>query len=491
MSKFMQIFSRIITTTLVIAMILSSVYAQNKTQTSNNALVELSSISNAETISGELILVENKETTNSGSLLKEKFNNTGGIIFNKQSLQNDLTTQHKSIQEQKRLEQSSFKIKTNQLSDKHKEELFQKIKKIRLAIEQNNEIQTKIQNYKTQKKTLQINPKIQKESLETINATLKTVWDQKFKENLTHEEQGLVIIEPNYLFEIQEDLITTGSVIPNDTKYENQWGLSSIINDQFLISNETATSSYSPLIAMIDTGVDYNHEDLQGQFWTDETCVDDLNEPIENGCLKGGYDFVDEDTDPYASDSYVHGTAVAGILGAKTNNNLGIASLSNNQIQIMSLRVADDGILELEKIIQAIYFAINNGADIINMSFGGPTYSDNLKIALEYAQSQGVIVVAAAGNYANNNDITPIYPASYDLSNIISVAAHDQNDNLANFSDYGVNSVDIAAPGVDILTTGLNNSYVNVSGTSFSTPFVVGAYVYYVNVVKNFIEEII
>ena len=501
MSKFSRLLSKstsiLLTTILFFVLVQLSVFAEEeKTATGSDVFSETGSeVWNIETFaSGALIL-----QTNSGVNLLEE-SSTGGII---------LEEEKDKVFQKKALEQTNLRFKSKNLSLQQKENLLIKAEQIQNQISEDPAIQQKITNYKTARKSLKTNEKQSKNTLEEINAELKNKLNEAVNDELNSSEKAQIEIEPNYLFELQSEEIPlevdTGGVAINDPEFPNQWGIFSIIpqNGTGVITNETTENSYAPIIALIDTGVDYRHEDLQGQFWTDANCKNDLGEPIAGGCLNGGYDFVENDNDPYASDGYAHGTQVAGILVAKTNNNLGIASLSNlftplerglggftnSSAQLMILRVAEDGILEQEKIIQAIYFAVNNGAKILNLSFGGPTYSENLKNALEYAQAQGVIVFASAGNYANNNDLTPIYPASYELNNIISVTAHDQNDNLASFSDYGTNSVDIAAPGVDILTTGLNNTYVNVSGTSFSTPFVIGGYVYYVNVVKIFISN--
>ena len=122
-------------------------------------------------------------------------------------------------------------------------------------------------------------------------------------------------------------------------------------------------------------------------------------------------------------------------------------------------------------IADAILFAVNNDADIINASFGGPTNAPEIQSALQYANDNGVLVIAAAGNYATNNDTTPLYPANYDLPNIVSVGSTNQQNNLAYFSNYG-QSVDITAPGVQVQTLGLNGTSQTLDGTSFSTPFV-------------------
>ena len=336
---------------------------------------------------------------------------------------------------------------------------------------------------KEEKEVLKNKLKILHNDLKSINQQIKTDFEVG-----TQTGETVLGSEPNYLFELQEtslpDKEDLEGLIPNDPEYENQWGLRGIINDKLEILNDQTEKT---IVALIDTGVDYNHEDLAKQIWTSSECIDDLGNLIEEGCQIGGYDFVDNDNNPFPSDGYNHGTFVAGILGAKTNNNLGIASLSNNGVQIMPSRACctTEGFFEVDEIVRAVYFAVNNGAKIINMSFGGPTYSTRLQKAIDYARANNVIVVAAAGNYGMNNDEFPIYPASYDLNNIIAVAALDQNDDLAYFSNYGVNSVDIAAPGVEVLSTTQNNNYEKVSGTSFATPFVVAAYAWWFNFINN------
>lgn len=225
---------------------------------------------------------------------------------------------------------------------------------------------------------------------------------------------------------------------------------------------------------MIDAGVDFSHEDLNASQWTSETCVDENGDAISGGCLNGGYDFIDNDTDPYPTDSVAHGTGVASFIGAQTDNNVGMASASNNNVEIMALRSCCDvnGFMPSSNIEKAIRFAVNNGAQVINASFGGTTYSQEIYDALDYARENNVLVIAAAGNYATDNDTQPMYPANYDLENIISVGATTDWDGLAYFSNYGDETVDIAAPGQNVWGAGLNNSYGAMSGTSFSAPMV-------------------
>jgi hypothetical protein len=320
--------------------------------------------------------------------------------------------------------------------------------------------------------------KARMERLKAINEELERETEEFIAQELpelteAEKEEVKKVIEPDFVYELMDEPVEETPLFSDDPQLGEQWAVESIINDQLSIVNEWGTDGDSEpvIVAIIDTGVDLSHEDLAGQFWTSESCVDDLGELIEGGCLFGGYDFVDEDTNPMVEDGATHGTAVAGIIGARTDNGVGIASVSKNGVRVMALKVAEDGLLTSESITRAIHFAILNGADIINMSFGGPTPSAVMEGAIAEAEQAGVIVTAAAGNYGLDNDVTPIYPASYDLGNIISVAALDRDDSLASFSDYGVSSVDIAAPGVSVLST-VPGGYQRLSGTSFSAPMV-------------------
>ncbi len=270
------------------------------------------------------------------------------------------------------------------------------------------------------------------------------------------------LIEPNYVYELFQT--------PNDPYFADQWSLDAVLKGQALPASDNTQNKI--IVAVIDTGVDHTHEDLQGQLWMSDTCLDEFGTPIPGGCPHGGYDFVDDDNDPYPDDGHSHGTSVAGLIAAKANNGAGIASIANNTIQVMSLRACctEQGFFEAQTIANAIYFAVQNGAAIINMSFGGPTASQSIKTAIEYANDNGVLVVAAAGNYASDNDMAPTYPANFDVPNMISVAATNSTNQLAAFSNYGQATVDIALPGQAVFSLKNNNSYGPVSGTSFAAP---------------------
>ena len=263
----------------------------------------------------------------------------------------------------------------------------------------------------------------------------------------------------------------------NDPGFSQQWNLSMVKMPQaWDIEN---SSSNKTVVAVVDSGVYYNHEDLLSNMWNGSTsCVSDQGVAISGGCPNHGWDFKDGDNDPQAlswmvgtEDIGPHGTWVSGVIAATSNNSIGISGMShNNNLKIMAVRFGLDTFTEL----QAINFAKNNGAKVINASWGGPDFSQAEEDAIS---SFPGIFVAAAGNESTNNETTHTYPSDYPLSNIISVAATDETDSIASFSNYGAVSVDIAAPGADIPTTyysGLTD-YASVSGTSFSTPMVAGA----------------
>ncbi|MFO8191313.1 MAG: S8 family peptidase [Bacillota bacterium] len=236
------------------------------------------------------------------------------------------------------------------------------------------------------------------------------------------------------------------------------------------------------IIAVVDTGVDYSHEELSDNMWTDS-----------NGYH--GWDFVDNDS--YPMDENGHGTHISGTIAAIGGNENEMVGVMWDA-SIMALRVFDaDGYSYLSDIINAIEFANSHGAQVINLSLGGYDYSQSLKDALEEVNA---LLVAAAGNDGSDNDQNPCYPASYDLSNLISVAATDNRDNLANFSNYGSQSVHVGAPGSAIFSTVPDNLYAYFYGTSCAAPHVSGlaglilsinpclSYEEVANVIKNSVD---
>ena len=189
--------------------------------------------------------------------------------------------------------------------------------------------------------------------------------------------------------------------------------------------------------------------------------------------LVPGYNFITDTTN--TTDDNGHGTIVAGEIGAVGNNGIGIAGIDWN-VQIMPLEFLDaNGNGYLSNAVLAINYAVSAGAKIINASWGGDAYDAAMASAIQNAQSHGVIFVAAAGNNGSNDNVTAEYPASYSFNNVVSVAATDQNNNIASFSDYGSTTVSIAAPGLSIASTAPGNTYEYYTGTSMAAPLVTGA----------------
>ena len=254
--------------------------------------------------------------------------------------------------------------------------------------------------------------------------------------------------EPNY--------ILRAFVIPNDTNFTNLWGLNQT-SDADIDAPEAwdiTTGSSSVVVAVIDSGV-ANHTDIaSANIWTNagEICgngLDDDSNSYTDDC--NGWNFLDDNNNP--TDYNTHGTHVSGTIAAIGNNNNGITGVMWNA-KIMPLRfLGVSGSGSTADAAAAVTYAANNGARIINASFGGGPYSQTMYDAINYARSRNVLFVAAAGNAGTNNDTTPAYPASYNLDNIISVAATTQTDALASFSNFGATSVDLAAPGVNIYSS--------------------------------------
>ncbi len=264
--------------------------------------------------------------------------------------------------------------------------------------------------------------------------------------------------EPNY--------IVNAALTPNDPNLYKLWGLNNTgqtggTSDADIDAVEAwdiTTGSNNVVIAVIDSGVAINsnisvgHPELTDNIWTNpgETSCTDSIDNDGNGYIDDcyGWDFVDNDNDPM--DYAGHGTHVAGTIAAIGNNNQGITGVMWDA-SIMPLRFLDaTGSGNTADAVSAIIYASENGAHIINNSWGGGGFSQALEDAIN---ASNTLIVCAAGNSGSNNDTNPFYPASYSSDNIISVAATDHNDNLAYFSNYGASSVDIAAPGVNIYST--------------------------------------
>jgi len=279
--------------------------------------------------------------------------------------------------------------------------------------------------------------------------------------NALASNSGIAYVQPNYIYR--------AALVPNDPRFNEYWALK---NTGQAVNGGAAGTSGADMavekawgvntdcstitVAVIDTGVDYNHPDLATNIWSNAGEIagngidDDANGFVDD---IRGWDFVQGDNDPM--DFAHHGTHVAGTIGASGNNGTGGTGVCWKST-IMPLRVlGSTGSGTTADIIAAIDYATTNGAKVINMSLGGPGgfAGDLTDQAIARANAAGVLVVIAAGNDGTDNDITPAYPAAYTQPNIIAVAATTQSDALASFSNFGVISVDIGAPGTSILST--------------------------------------
>ncbi len=315
--------------------------------------------------------------------------------------------------------------------------------------------------------------------------------------------------------------LAASSVTPNDPSFSAQYDMTKISAPT---AWATTTGSAKVTVAVIDTGIDYTHPDLYLNVWINQgeipnrdsfADVDhdglitfrDLNAPDNLGKVPNtnqtsyidaadilaawsdgtdadgngyvddliGWNFIDNNNNPL--DGYGHGTHVSGTIGAVGNNKVGVAGV-NWSTSLMALRIGDNaGNLSYQAAIDAIDYAANNGARVSNASWivTGGQVGDPLYNAINYANSKGLLVVAAAGNNGFNNDKSPwrSYPASFDLPNIISVTATDSKDQQPHWANYGKTSVDLGAPGVNVYST-VPGGYAYYSGTSMATPHVVG-----------------
>jgi subtilisin family serine protease len=296
--------------------------------------------------------------------------------------------------------------------------------------------------------------------------------------HLVNTPPGLSVFEtvrryqanPNVLY-AEPDYVVQIDSVPTDPGWNQQWDMVKIAAP---MAWNTQTDSSTLVIAIIDTGINFKHPDLQANLWTNSdgshgfTCM-------RGRCAKGG------------DDDYGHGTHVAGTIGAAANNGIGIAGL-NWHAKLMSVKFLDangsgnisDAVLAFDQVTALKQQGVN--VRLTNNSWGSGGFSQALKDAMARAEAAGILHVCAAGNSGQLADSSPMYPAAYDNRGIVSVLASDQNDVGASFTNYGLGSVDIAAPGVSTYSTVPTGScalcdksgYKLLSGTSMATPHVTG-----------------
>lgn len=274
------------------------------------------------------------------------------------------------------------------------------------------------------------------------------------------------------------------SALFNDPAIAQAWGLK---KSDAARAWSVSKGSRDIRVCVIDTGIDIRHEDLKNNLWENpgESGKDSLGrDKCSNGIDDDGNGFIDDchgwnfvSNNSDLTDNHGHGTHIAGIIGAEAGNGKGISGISP-QVSLMIVKYYDPKVPNtdnLKNTIASIRYCVKMGAHIINYSGGGTEYSQDEKNAVAEAEKQGILFVAAAGNERSNSDQHHYYPADYKLKNIISVTAIDPSTQVLPSSNYGVETVDIAAPGQNILSTLPGNSYGFMTGTSQATAFVSGA----------------
>lgn len=287
-----------------------------------------------------------------------------------------------------------------------------------------------------------------------------------------YEQTGLVdFAEPDY--------VRHASLAPNDPRYVDGtlWALHNMDPESDIPNADidavegwdVLTSAGSIVVAVLDTGIRYTHEDLASNMWVS---------PHDGG---HGFNAITGTNNP--SDDNRHGTLMAGIIGAVGNNGIGVAGVAW-RVQILGCKCLDSsGNGSDSAIVACIDYARTNGASIINASFSGPAYSQSVSNAIVSARDAGIIFVSSAGNDTTDIDRSPVYPAAYAIDNIVSVAYTTRNDTLGLLSNYGATNVDLAAPGDQIYSTSNGSdgayyppSFLNVAGTSYAAPYVSGTF---------------
>jgi hypothetical protein len=312
---------------------------------------------------------------------------------------------------------------------------------------------------------------------------------------------NVIYSEPNFIWKIERPVdsldikkiseLEEQNGAPNDPLFNTLWGLSNTGSNEPEppLTGGVAGADIRALeawnitkgdkkikVGVLDTGIDYNHPDLKEQIWTN---LSELNgkkgiDDDKNGYVDDihGYDIFNKDGDPM--DGNGHGSHCAGVIGAIHDNGIGVAGVMGEVSLVPVKFLSDQGAGSSEQAILGLDYAVKIGVDITSNSWGGAEFSQALKDAILNASNNGIVFVAAAGNDSRDNDQAPHYPSSYEIPNVISVGGLTAQNELADWSNYGAGTVLIAAPGKNINSTVLKNSYKVHSGTSMATPHVAG-----------------
>lgn len=282
-----------------------------------------------------------------------------------------------------------------------------------------------------------------------------------------YRSSGLVrFAEPDYV-------VSAAATLPNDPQFQNgtQWALNNYGQNGGLpgadvdapAAWDVQRTASNVIVAIVDSGIRHTHEDLAGNVWTN---------PADG---TPGFNALTGNHDPW--DDNGHGTHLAGIIGAVTDNAKGVAGVAW-RVKLMACKFLDAGGFGFNSdAVACIEFARTNGAHVINLSWGGSDYSEAVSNAIWFARADGILVVAAAGNNTHNTDVVPYYPAGITLDNLVAVGASTRLDGARTSSNFGANSVDLFAPGEAIYSTlpSSDTDYGSRHGTSQATAFVTGA----------------
>jgi subtilisin family serine protease len=304
----------------------------------------------------------------------------------------------------------------------------------------------------------------------------------------------VVYATPNQVWAVDDaDAVESVDATPNDPQFPSQWALENTgqtggVNDADIDAAtawDTTRGSRTVIVGLIDTGVQLDHPDLQANIWSNTVeCagtpgVDDDSDGYVDDCH--GIDTINGDSDP--SDDFGHGVHTAGTIGAVGNNSVGVTGV-NWKVSILPCKSHDSsGLATAASVIeclQYVHMIKQRGGNVVatSNSYGGCTeacgFDPALRDAIATQLADGTLFVASAGNSNSNNDLAPQFPASYYLPNVLSVEATTDHDNRASFSNYGLRSVHIGAPGQSVLSTYLHGSYATLSGTSMAAPHVAG-----------------
>ena len=464
---------------------------------------------------------DSKENEESSKDVKDSEEDTESSEEDKDSKEDDSTSDD-STDSTKSDNTSDTTVDSSTTESVTETEAYETIEDIEIATEDpseydDNELLVQFKTDINEKRVQEIADKLPETTLESYSdgiavftAQSKTIIEEDIAILSTIQE--ISIIQPNYKYSFSsfeegeeidelEDTVATYS-LPNDTFFSKQWGL---YNKASSSSNLAQTSSSSSgididvlnawknfqsnnevIVAVIDTGVDYQHKDLKDHMWYNKAELDGTNgvDDDNNGYKDDiyGWDFYNDDatichysgTSASKKDNDNHGTRCAGIIAATANNNFGIAGVASNvNVKIMSLKTAGGPNAEGDtaNIIKAIKYASYNGAKICNASWNCDSDDPALKLAI--SESNMLFICSAGNGYGTNIDYEPSYPCSYNLNNTVGVTSIDPDGTLSYFSNFGKETVSMAAPGSNICST-IVGKYGYDSGTSMAAPFVTG-----------------